>query len=173
MTNHHKFSSLVAAIVAVCLVAPGGAWAGGDRQHNDRYGRIASPNRHRDYRHHDRWVPEPRHDYRFKHHNRHHGSDEDLLVGLLFGGLVGYAIANSQPPRGYEYDRRPPVGAPPPQVSYPSSYYEYEDRGPACLQEREYQMMVIIGGREQEAYGTACLQPDGSWIRGPARLVAY
>lgn len=28
---------------------------------------------------------------------------------------------------------------------------------------REYQQTVIIGGREQEAYGTACRQPDGSW----------
>lgn len=28
---------------------------------------------------------------------------------------------------------------------------------------REYQQTVIIGGREQQAYGTACRQPDGSW----------
>ena len=28
---------------------------------------------------------------------------------------------------------------------------------------REYQQTVIIGGREQVAYGTACRQPDGSW----------
>jgi len=28
---------------------------------------------------------------------------------------------------------------------------------------REYQQTVIIGGREQEAYGTACRQPDGTW----------
>jgi surface antigen len=24
-----------------------------------------------------------------------------------------------------------------------------------------------------DAYGTACLQPDGSWRRGPAQLVSY
>jgi hypothetical protein len=41
----------------------------------------------------------------------------------------------------------------------------------SCLQEREYQTTVIVGGREVEAYGTACLQPDGSWLRGPAKLV--
>lgn len=28
---------------------------------------------------------------------------------------------------------------------------------------REYTRTVWIGGREQEAYGTACLQPDGAW----------
>ncbi|MDH3738564.1 MAG: RT0821/Lpp0805 family surface protein [Alphaproteobacteria bacterium] len=28
---------------------------------------------------------------------------------------------------------------------------------------REYQTTVTVGGRQQEAYGTACQQPDGSW----------
>lgn len=28
---------------------------------------------------------------------------------------------------------------------------------------REYQQKVIIGGREVEAYGIACREPDGSW----------
>ena len=29
---------------------------------------------------------------------------------------------------------------------------------------REYTRTVYIGGRTQDAYGTACLQPDGSWM---------
>ena len=29
---------------------------------------------------------------------------------------------------------------------------------------REYTRTVYIGARAQEAYGTACLQPDGSWM---------
>ena len=29
---------------------------------------------------------------------------------------------------------------------------------------REYSQTVKIGGREQPAYGTACRQPDGSWL---------
>lgn len=29
---------------------------------------------------------------------------------------------------------------------------------------REYTRTVYIGGRTQEAYGTACYQPDGSWM---------
>lgn len=28
---------------------------------------------------------------------------------------------------------------------------------------REYQTSVNVGGRQEEAYGTACQQPDGSW----------
>ena len=29
---------------------------------------------------------------------------------------------------------------------------------------REYRQTVMIGGREQQAYGTACRQPDGTWL---------
>ena len=29
---------------------------------------------------------------------------------------------------------------------------------------REYRQTVMIGGKEQDAYGTACRQPDGSWL---------
>lgn len=29
---------------------------------------------------------------------------------------------------------------------------------------REYTRSVYVGGRVQEAYGTACYQPDGSWM---------
>lgn len=28
---------------------------------------------------------------------------------------------------------------------------------------REYRQTVWVGGKEQQAYGTACRQPDGSW----------
>ncbi|MEQ9449125.1 MAG: hypothetical protein RLN70_09515, partial [Rhodospirillaceae bacterium] len=28
---------------------------------------------------------------------------------------------------------------------------------------REFQQQVMIGGQRQSAYGTACMQPDGSW----------
>ena len=37
----------------------------------------------------------------------------------------------------------------------------YQDRdGRYC---REYQQTVIVGGEQQQAYGTACRQPDGTW----------
>ncbi len=36
----------------------------------------------------------------------------------------------------------------------------YNSDGSYC---REYQQTVTIGGKTEEAYGTACQQPDGSW----------
>ncbi len=40
----------------------------------------------------------------------------------------------------------------------------------SCLQQREYQTIVTVGGHDVDAYGTACPQADGSWLRGPAKL---
>lgn len=36
-------------------------------------------------------------------------------------------------------------------------------QNPQGYQCREFQQTIIIGGRPQQAYGTACRQPDGSW----------
>jgi surface antigen len=38
-----------------------------------------------------------------------------------------------------------------------------------CLQVREYQTEIVVGGKTVPAYGNACLQPDGSWkkVTGP------
>jgi surface antigen len=41
-----------------------------------------------------------------------------------------------------------------PKPAYQASNGEY------C---REFTQTVSVGGRAQEAYGTACRQPDGSW----------
>ncbi len=36
----------------------------------------------------------------------------------------------------------------------------YSSAGRYC---REYQQTIYVGGKQQEGYGTACQQPDGSW----------
>lgn len=41
----------------------------------------------------------------------------------------------------------------------PSRTYQ-TDSGQYC---REYQQTVTVGGKTEEAFGTACRQPDGSW----------
>lgn len=51
----------------------------------------------------------------------------------------------------------------------------YDDTAPpafdsSCLQTREYQTTIIVGGKRERAYGTACLQPDGTWRQGPPIL---
>lgn len=40
------------------------------------------------------------------------------------------------------------------------------DQGLPC---REFQQTIVIGGREEQGYGTACRQPDGTWriVSGP------
>lgn len=41
----------------------------------------------------------------------------------------------------------------------PTRTYSTVDQGPC----REYSTTVTVGGKEQEAFGTACRQSDGSW----------
>jgi hypothetical protein len=53
------------------------------------------------------------------------------------------------------------AGAPPQSLS--------RQAPPGCLQTREYQTEIVIDGQALPAYGTACLQADGSWriVSGP------
>jgi len=41
----------------------------------------------------------------------------------------------------------------------PSNYYQTAE-GTYC---REYTQSINVGGKNQQAYGTACRQPDGTW----------
>jgi surface antigen len=50
-------------------------------------------------------------------------------------------------------------GAPSRYEVVPTETYQVDD-GHYC---REYQTTVVIGGRTERAYGTACRQPDGQW----------
>ena len=173
-------STVIAAILGFSLGMPATALAG-DR-HYDRHGggHHYKHDRHhkRHYKHHKRHYKHHR-----KHHNRGHdrgrhyghrgyGShyyydkddDDDLLIGLVVGGILGYAINSAQQRDDYSYDRNTYV---PETYSPPAGYSN------TCLQEREYQTTVIVGGREVDAYGTACLQPDGSWTRSPPRIASY
>lgn len=96
--------------------------------------------------------------YRRRHNNS--GKGAALAFGLVFGTILGSAISNSRRDRVYGNAGHPVEVAP--QVRYPQQS--------TCLQEREYQTRVFVGGRPVNAYGTACLQRDGSWQRGPINL---
>ena len=87
--------------------------------------------------------------------------DEKLLIGLVVGGILGYALNESQQDDGDFYDN-----------SYAPAETARYNNG-TCLQEREYQTTVLVGGRKVDAYGTACLQPDGSWKRSLPTVPAY
>jgi surface antigen len=181
MNRIFKISSVAAAVLATTLAGSAGAWAGGDR-----HGYRQQEQSHHRAQHYDRHQSHKGKGYSkgyyrsyprgYKGHYKHHDDDdqENLLIGLLVGGLVGYAIGNQPPAPDYGANSYAyPPAAPQPQVEvYPAPRYSYGVDS-TCLQEREYQTKVIVGGKQVDAYGTACLQPDGSWRRGPAQLVSY
>jgi surface antigen len=94
------------------------------------------------------------------------------LLGALVGGEVGKSLDNADRaamaqtthrtletvPSGQTTSWRNPdtgnYGTVTPQPAYQTS------TGQQC---REFTQTVTVGGRTQEAYGTACRQPDGTW----------
>ena len=57
------------------------------------------------------------------------------------------------------------------QSDYPPTRNRSSSKDTSCLQAREYTTTMVIEGKTAEAYGTRCLQPDGSWRYGPAQPV--
>jgi hypothetical protein len=103
------------------------------------------------------------------HHDNH--NNYKLWLGILGGGIAGYALSNL-----YQSGSANP-GYYPPAVEVPASPTVTRYPGPAsvspCLQEREYRTKAMVGNKEVDGYGTACLQPDGSWRYGPVQTGAY
>ena len=96
-------------------------------------------------------------------------------AGVLLGALIGSEIGSSLDRADQAYANKAmnsahtaPVGETVawnnPETGNRGSYTPVRDgtstTGRYC---REYQQTVIVGGKEQSAYGTACQQPDGSW----------
>jgi hypothetical protein len=107
---------------------------------------------------------------------RRHDNSVALGVGIgILGLAVAAAASNSAHNRDWSddsYSRSVTVGRDTPRA-YPEPAYDaslgaaYDS---SCLQSREYQTTIIVGGVKQRAYGTACLQPDGTWRQGPPQL---
>jgi hypothetical protein len=96
--------------------------------------------RHRD----DDWGRGWGHNKHKQHHHRHGPSH--------FGPPM--VIYRSAPPTTVYMMPPPPIQAVPMSPMYTDSWGRY------C---REYQSTVTVGGLPQGGYGTACMQPDGSW----------
>ena len=89
------------------------------------------------------------------------------LVGVLVGGGIGRSMDEADEycaTRAFEQARpnqtvswRNPDGAA--YQIQPARQFR-DDSGRQC---REFTSKVTIGGRPQQAYGTACRQPDGAW----------
>lgn len=104
------------------------------------------------------------------------GHTGGIIAGALVGGLVGGAIGNllDQRDRDLAYKTahtsletaptgttstwvNPDTGN---QGSFTPTRTWQDPSGRYC---REYQQRIIVAGEEQESYGTACRQADGSW----------
>jgi hypothetical protein len=75
-------------------------------------------------------------------------------------GFVGFGFSA---PLGPAYYPPPPAYYPPPAYAYPPPVASRPAAPTSSGYCREYQATMTIDGRPQPVYGTACLQPDGSW----------
>lgn len=96
-------------------------------------------------------------------------------AGTLLGAFVGREIGSSLDKADHQYAEQAshrayaaPIGE---RISWnnPQSGHSgvvvpvrdgYDPAGSYC---REFQQTITVGGRSEQAYGTACRQPDGSW----------
>ncbi len=93
------------------------------------------------------------------------------LLGALVGGQIGRTmddVDRLKAQQATQYARTAPIGQTiqwnnPDTGNYgtmTATRGGYAPDGAYC---REFQQTVTVGNRTQEAYGTACRQPDGSW----------
>lgn len=97
-----------------------------------------------------------------------------IVAGGVAGNVIGQSIDNDNRARsgsasGYAApapmtyhapSSAPNYVAPPAPPPASAATYLDSDAGTYC---REYSQSVMIDGRPQETYGTACLQRDGAW----------
>ncbi len=94
-----------------------------------------------------------------------------VVGGALLGGLVGNMLDQRDKRLAVEAQQRALETAPtgkPVAWNNPDSGHSgtvtpvrtYQSGGTYC---REYQQTVMIDGKQERAYGTACRQSDGNW----------
>lgn len=96
-------------------------------------------------------------------------------VGTLLGAFAGREIGSSLDKADHQYADQAaaraysaPIGQPirwnNPQSGHQGTIVPTNDGyvadGAYC---REFQQTIVVGGRSEQAFGTACRQPDGSW----------
>lgn len=96
-------------------------------------------------------------------------------AGVLLGALVGSEIGASLDKADMAYAQQAqnrayaaPVGETiswnnPQSGNYGTYTATNEGRSSSGRYCREYQQTIVVGGRQETAYGQACQQPDGSW----------
>jgi hypothetical protein len=160
-----------ALMVAAFLTGIGSAWAGGYRHHGPHHG----------YHAHSRFsfglnyaYPPP-----YWRSHAYYPAYRPYYAPAYGPGWGGGAISLGYGSGGHHgswgvgltlpLSFGPRYAPPPAPVAVPSVPSTAQQGSGECLQVREYQTEIVIGGKTVPAYGDACLQPDGSWkqVTGP------
>ncbi|MEQ9641618.1 MAG: hypothetical protein RIM84_16455 [Alphaproteobacteria bacterium] len=147
----------------------------GHRRHYDarrdngrRYGKHRHDNRHYDHRpRHRGYAHRPAH----RHYRGHRGHDDAfVLFGLGLATVGLFAILNQSQRQAHHrtqvYATTAPIGR---TITWDdggaggSVVVTRDGRDQSGRYCREYQHTVTVAGRQQQAWGTACQQPDGDW----------
>lgn len=104
------------------------------------------------------------------------GGAAGIIGGVLIGGLVGGAVGNALDQKDKQMAQQAAQRAFENSRSGESSAWQNPDSGnsgsitptrtyqaPSGQYCREYQQDIIVGGKTEKSYGTACRQADGSW----------
>jgi len=104
------------------------------------------------------------------------GGATGIIGGVLLGGLLGGAVGNALDQRDRDLAAQAYQNSLENERTGTTSTWRNPDSGhsgtvtPTRTYEsasgqycREFQQTVTVGGETQQAYGTACRQPDGSW----------
>ena len=195
MNRHSKSSAVLASVMAMILAIPGAGWADGGRnggdwnkggKGNQKYSSGHYTNHYNNhYNSHYKgnykgYYKGGRYYYpnyygcnncsKNKSHHNNNNSNDKLWIGLLGGGILGYTLSNViQNNSNDEVYYSQPVTTPLRSVGQ----YEAPYADNTCLQQREYRSKIMVGGKQVDGYGTACLQPDGSWRYGTAQAEPY
>ncbi|MCH9011508.1 MAG: glycine zipper 2TM domain-containing protein [Proteobacteria bacterium] len=94
-----------------------------------------------------------------------------VLIGALIGSEIGRTmdeVDRMKAEQAYSQASNAPVGETiawdnPNTGNYGSVTPIREGTKSSGEYCREFQQTVVIGGRQEDAYGVACRQPDGSW----------
>jgi surface antigen len=104
------------------------------------------------------------------------GGSTGIAAGVLLGGLLGAGAGHMLDQRSQQIQAQTVSRSLETAPSGQASTWTNPDNGnrgtvtptrtfqnEAGVYCREFQQSIVVGGQTQQAYGTACRQPDGTW----------
>lgn len=144
-----RFAWLIRSLATLTLAVPLVIIRPGNASADHRHGWHGGHSRNHD----GHWGGHHWRDHHWRgHHHRHRHRRH--------GGISGLFVFDFSPPSRQVIVAPPSVYGPPPPVFLQPPPVYVQPRQAYC---REYTSTVLVNGRPVESFGTACLQPDGSW----------